>query len=29
MSQPQMEDERDDAIVGKAFVWSASWIVRC
>ena len=27
MSQPQMEEERDDAIVGKAFVWSASLIV--
>lgn len=27
MSQPQYEEERDDAIVGKAFVWSASIIL--
>jgi enediyne biosynthesis protein E4 len=27
MNQPQQEEERDDAIVGRAFVWSASLIV--
>ena len=26
MNQPQYEDERDDAVVGRAFVWSASVI---
>ena len=27
MTQPQQEEERDDAVVGRAFVWSASLIV--
>ncbi len=27
MNQPQQEEERDDAVVGRAFVWSASLIV--
>src|SRR5690242_1025421 len=27
MNQPQFEEERDDAIVGRAFVWSALVIV--
>ena len=27
MSQPQFEEDRDDAVVGRAFVWSASLIL--